>query len=132
MTETKAVTKTSSTLHTQGTKILHKNLNPGQDTRARNNTNPAQSPNGPTTHSTPPRTRQRLTRELTSCSSTDGEALVHVSRHDALLRQLHRPLRPGLRLLRALALQVALAPDLVELQARCAVLLRYVIDIKIT
>ena len=33
-----------------------------------------------------------------------------MSRYDALLRQLHRPLRPCLRLLRALALQVALAP----------------------
>ena len=40
-----------------------------------------------------------------------------MSRHDALLRQLHRSLRLCLRLLRALALQVALAPDLVELQA---------------
>ena len=47
-----------------------------------------------------------------------------MSRHDALLRQLHRPLRPCLRLLRALALQVALAPDLVELQACEADVLR--------
>ena len=47
-----------------------------------------------------------------------------MSRHDALLRQLHRPLRPCLSLLRALELQVAFAPDLVELQAREADVLR--------
>ena len=100
-------------IKSQGTGCPVLRLNPGQDTRA-HNTNPAQSHkqrshyalNHAVPHTPPP-------RSLTSRS----EALV--SRHDALLRQLHRPLRPCLRLLRALALQVALAPDLVELQA-CA------------
>ena len=36
------------------------NLNPGQDTRARNNANPAQSPNGPASHALA-RPRQRAT-----------------------------------------------------------------------
>ena len=66
-------------------------------------------------------TYQEICTTFTCCSTvvpltSRSEALV--SRHDALLRQLHRPLRPCLRLLRALALQVALAPDLVELQTR--------------
>ena len=73
----------------------------------------------------PPRTQRRLAHANASLTSR-SEALV--SRHDALLRQLHRPLRPCLRLLRALALQVAFAPDLVELQAREADVLRLAVS----
>ena len=89
------------------------NLNPGQDTRARNTKKHEPSTVPQTT--VPPRTQPRRPSHTTASLTSRSEALV--SRHDALLRQLHRPLRPGLRLLRALALQVALAPDLVELQA---------------